>query len=49
MISGSVAVAPGRVTTSAFTASPHFTSGMPITATSYTVGCPEITSSIPRG
>ncbi len=33
------------VTTSAVTSSPHFSSGMPITATSVTSGCWKIASS----
>ena len=41
--------APGRTTTSALTASPHFGSGTPITAATDTAGCEAITSSISRG
>src|SRR5207253_6139947 len=37
--SASVAVWPSRSTTSAFTVSPHFSSGTPMTAHSATAGC----------
>ncbi len=40
---------PSRSTTHALTASPHFSSGTPTTATDATAGCPEMTSSISRG
>ena len=42
MISSSVAVAPVRSTTIAWTASPHFSDGIPITATCSTAGCDAI-------
>jgi hypothetical protein len=39
MISTSVTWAPSRGTTIAWTASPHFSDGTPITATCSTAGC----------
>ena len=39
------ACCPGPVTTSAVTSSPHFSSGMPMTATSVTSGCWKMASS----
>ena len=49
MMLSAVGSSPGFFTTMAFTASPHFSSGTPITATSATPGAPKIAFSTSAG